>query len=322
MNNPLVSIIIPTYNRSHLIGETLDSVLAQTYQNWECIVVDDGSTDYTDELMEFYCEKDPRIQYHHRPKNRLKGANACRNYGFEESKGAYINWFDSDDLMHHEKIKLQVMPLNEKGKEVSVSQNLVFKESKNNIIGLRHPKIYSSTPFEEFLMLKVVWLTSSLLLKREVLLRTFEFFNEELLAAQEWEFFSRILYSKPLIYFIDTPLNLIRQHEESISHKRETELIRHWNYFIARLLIYKNKNIELTLGQTIYLRKFLFGYFKFFVRNGNTKQSLKCFFEFLIIENSLVCKYKIYCFISIISYKLFGRGDALLKKASLNYIRE
>ena len=77
---PLVSIIIPTYNRAHLIAETLDSIIAQTYTNWECIVVDDGSTDPTDELMETYCKKDSRFQYYHRPKNRPKGANACRNY--------------------------------------------------------------------------------------------------------------------------------------------------------------------------------------------------------------------------------------------------
>ena len=98
MNNPLVSIIIPTYNRAHFIGETLESVIAQTYENWECIVVDDGSTDYTDELMEYYCKKDTRIQYHHRPDIKPRGANACRNYGFGVSKGEYINWFDSDDL--------------------------------------------------------------------------------------------------------------------------------------------------------------------------------------------------------------------------------
>ena len=54
---PFVTIIIPTYNRHQLIGETLDSIMAQTYGNWECIVVDDGSSDYTAELMEFYTNK-------------------------------------------------------------------------------------------------------------------------------------------------------------------------------------------------------------------------------------------------------------------------
>ncbi|MEC7784130.1 MAG: glycosyltransferase family 2 protein [Bacteroidota bacterium] len=106
--NPLVSIIIPTYNRAHLIGETLDSVLAQTYTHWECIVVDDGSTDGTDEVLATYVEKDSRFQYHHRPKDRPKGANVCRNYGFELSKGKYIQWLDSDDLIGQEKIDEQV----------------------------------------------------------------------------------------------------------------------------------------------------------------------------------------------------------------------
>ena len=109
--NPLVSIIIPTYNRVHLIGETLDSIIAQTYQNWECIVVDDGSTDGTDELMAAYVGQDSRFQYHHRPEERLSGGNAARNYGFEMSKGEYINWFDSDDLMHSEKLEKQVKTL-------------------------------------------------------------------------------------------------------------------------------------------------------------------------------------------------------------------
>ena len=70
---PLVSVIIPTYNRAHLIGETLDSVLAQTYQNWECIIVDDGSSDDTDEVIGEYVKKDNRFKYYHRPDEHLPG---------------------------------------------------------------------------------------------------------------------------------------------------------------------------------------------------------------------------------------------------------
>ena len=62
-DQPLVSIIIPTYNRAHLIGETLDSVVAQTYLNWECIIVDDGSSDNTDEVVGKYVEKDPLLNH-------------------------------------------------------------------------------------------------------------------------------------------------------------------------------------------------------------------------------------------------------------------
>ena len=110
----LISIIIPTYNRSNFIGETLDSILAQNYKNWECIIVDDASTDYTDELLDFYCKKDSRIQYFHRPLELKKGANSCRNYGFSRSRGKYVKWFDSDDVMHISYLKHNIETLNSK----------------------------------------------------------------------------------------------------------------------------------------------------------------------------------------------------------------
>lgn len=131
---PLVSIIIPTYNRAHLIAETLDSVLAQTYKNWECIVVDDGSTDETDLLMKGYISKDSRFQYHHRPADRLPGGNAARNYGFEISKGEYINWLDSDDLISINKINDQIKCLeNNWSKDIlSTCKWGIFEDSKNS----------------------------------------------------------------------------------------------------------------------------------------------------------------------------------------------
>src|SRR5690554_1456629 len=110
---PLISIIIPTFNRAHIIGETLDSILAQTYTNWECIVVDDGSTDNTDEVMGEYVKRDTRFKYFHRPDTNRPGGNGARNYGFLQSRGEYVNWFDSDDLMHRDKLKLQVAVLKE-----------------------------------------------------------------------------------------------------------------------------------------------------------------------------------------------------------------
>ncbi|WP_081912594.1 glycosyltransferase family 2 protein [Salegentibacter sp. Hel_I_6] len=96
---PLVSIIIPTYNRSHLIGETLDSVINQTYSHWECIVVDDRSDDYTEELINFYRKKDPRIKLFQRPEELSKGAAGCRNIGIRNSIGDFIQFLDSDDLL-------------------------------------------------------------------------------------------------------------------------------------------------------------------------------------------------------------------------------
>ncbi|MEP6260726.1 MAG: glycosyltransferase family 2 protein [Gillisia sp.] len=104
----LVSIIIPTYNREDLIGETLNSVLSQTYTNWECIVVDDGSSDNTEGIIKAYIEKDCRIKYYYRPENCKKGASVCRNFGLEKSKGELIQFLDSDDLLAKNKLEEQI----------------------------------------------------------------------------------------------------------------------------------------------------------------------------------------------------------------------
>lgn len=95
-----VSIIIPVYNRATIISKTLDSIQVQTYERWECILVDDGSTDDTLSVLERYKKSDARFKIYKRPESVKKGANGCRNYGFSVATGDYINWFDSDDLMY------------------------------------------------------------------------------------------------------------------------------------------------------------------------------------------------------------------------------
>ena len=99
---PLVSIIIPTYNRAYLIGETLDSILAQTYQNWECIVVDDGSSDATEEgVLEFVANND-RFRFYKRTDAYSKGGNGARNMGLALSRSEKIMFLDSDDLISND----------------------------------------------------------------------------------------------------------------------------------------------------------------------------------------------------------------------------
>ncbi|MDR5589701.1 glycosyltransferase family 2 protein [Christiangramia sp. SM2212] len=95
---PLISIIIPTYNRSQVLGGAVDSLLLQSYENWECLIVDDGSTDYTEELVDFYIQKDSRIKYLVRRTNP-KGASHCRNVGLEKANGKYLMFLDSDDQL-------------------------------------------------------------------------------------------------------------------------------------------------------------------------------------------------------------------------------
>lgn len=103
MNEELVSIIIPSYNRETLITRSAQSVLNQTYKNIEVIIVDDGSTDNTSEVVSRI--RDNRVRY---IKQKNSGACVARNHGIDEAKGRYIAFQDSDDVWHQDKLKKQM----------------------------------------------------------------------------------------------------------------------------------------------------------------------------------------------------------------------
>ena len=110
--NGLVSIIMPSYNTGGYIKKALESVLAQTYSNWELIIVDDCSTDNTDEIVSAFFT-DARIHYIKNEKN--SGAAISRNHALREAKGKWIAFLDSDDLWHPEKLERQIKFMCEKG---------------------------------------------------------------------------------------------------------------------------------------------------------------------------------------------------------------
>lgn len=103
--NDLVSIIMPSYNTAEYICESIQSVQAQTYPNWELIIVDDCSTDETDEVVRSFLA-DARIRYLKNEKN--SGAAISRNYALREAKGRWIAFLDSDDLWSPEKLEKQI----------------------------------------------------------------------------------------------------------------------------------------------------------------------------------------------------------------------
>lgn len=105
-----VSIIIPTHNRCMLLMETLLSVKKQTYANWECIIVDDNSSDATKMEVSKIMQEDNRFRYLKR--DFVSGAASCRNFGFNNCSGEYIQFLDDDDLISENKLEMQVRVLN------------------------------------------------------------------------------------------------------------------------------------------------------------------------------------------------------------------
>ncbi|WP_445715143.1 glycosyltransferase family 2 protein [Flavobacterium sp.] len=234
MNNPLISIIIPTYNRAHLIGETLDSVLAQTYRNWECIIVDDGSTDTTESVVNYYVEKDSRFQYYKRPSAYKSGGNGARNYGFDVSKGEYVNWFDSDDLMLPDALQSKLNAF-EENVDFVVANSLNFDEEGTVS---RPYELNYDIPItaENFISQTIGWITNDVLVRRKVIQIPF---NEELKSGQEYNFFARLIFITERGKYLKKDVSKRRIHSGSIqtqlsvSKKKALQLLENelclWN---------------------------------------------------------------------------------------------
>lgn len=127
MENELVSIIMPSWNTGNFIAESIQSVINQTYKNWELIIVDDCSTDNTDEVVSFY--KDQRIKYLKNEKNR--GAAITRNKALREAQGEWIAFLDSDDLWAPEKLEHQINFMKNNGYNLSFTEyEKIDEESK------------------------------------------------------------------------------------------------------------------------------------------------------------------------------------------------
>lgn len=122
----LVSIITPSYNTAKFIGETIRSVQAQTYPDWEMIIVDDCSTDNTDEVVAEYQKADMRIRYFKNEKNG--GAAVSRNKALREAKGRWIAFLDSDDLWISEKLEKQLEFMVENGYHFSYHNSIIIDE--------------------------------------------------------------------------------------------------------------------------------------------------------------------------------------------------
>ncbi|MBP92713.1 MAG: hypothetical protein CMC55_01200 [Flavobacteriaceae bacterium] len=279
---PLVSIIIPTYNRAHLLGETLDSVLAQTYPNWECLVVDDGSTDGTAELLNHYIAKDSRFHYHKRPDSHLAGGNGARNYGFELSSGDYIQWFDSDDLMLPTKLELKL--------DAILEHDVDFVVCENAEIFSRHPyKVKKRWLIQtegnvllNHLKGRVAFTTAGPLFRKSFL-KDKPLFDERVLISQEWEFFSRLLTVNPKMFYVKHVLYHFKNLQEGIRgelsakkiiNRTQTEL-RLFN-FINRTTYFNNSEYLEAYNQY----KFFWIYNKY--RYLNTKFSVLVSLPYLL----------------------------------------
>ncbi len=224
--SPLVSIVIATFNRANLLPETLDSVANQSYQNWECILADDGSTDNTIEIIRQYVHKDPRFRFYHRTNGYEKGPTGAFNLGLDKSKGDFIQWFGSDDLMHPDMLLEKVKAFTGHPGVKSVFSQLALFEKEGVITGLTR----FSQPFQHLYENVITWnmpvWSLSLMFCNRFLKQLNIRFDESLKRLVDYDFHSRIFIQHPHeTFLLDKTLCYARRnHECSITtsfHQKE-----------------------------------------------------------------------------------------------------
>ena len=191
---PRVTIVMATYNRSHLIGESLDAILNQELKDWECLVIDDGSSDNTECVVSNYTFRDIRIKYFKRSQAYKKGLPGCRNYGLNLAKGDYVIFFDDDDIAHPDNLKICVAELENRSFSYCRYLKDVFRGDFDIEFdrGLDFSKkVLDIKDLEEIVLGIVPFNSCQVMWRRECFNNNY--FNEGLMYAEEWECYSRIL---------------------------------------------------------------------------------------------------------------------------------
>ncbi|MCX2432326.1 glycosyltransferase family A protein [Pedobacter sp. GR22-10] len=228
MMEPLVSIIIPAFNYGHLIVETLQSVIKQRYLHWECIIIDDGSTDHTAEVVAGFIAAHPtyRITFH---PVKNGGTSAAKNAGIRLAKGKYLQFLDADDLLSAEKLSIQVALAETSGAGLVFSKAVFFtgeatarEEIQKYPAGFLATETLSGVELLKRQVTNNILTINSPLVKKELVIAA-GLFDQDLKNNEDWLLWFKVAMHHPHFIFDgdDRSCALIRVHGKSaINNKR------------------------------------------------------------------------------------------------------
>lgn len=217
MKKPFFSIIIPTYNRGYIVSEAVNSVLKQTFEDFEIIVVDDGSTDNTQELISTI--RDNRIRYYRYENN--KGVCHARNAAINVANGEWIGFLDSDCTFDKEYLKLRKQYI-DKGTTCNFIFGKMLRKERNETIEwpIIDEKSRSKEEIIEGMLLKNIIDTNTAMIKNTLLQGNL--FDEKLKRCEDWDLFFRLLIlPETNIYFADDLLVNYQLQPNSLTYKDE-----------------------------------------------------------------------------------------------------
>lgn len=229
----LVSIIMPAYNSSKFIGESLESIINQSYKNWEVIIIDDCSTDNTGEVVKKLMKKDKRIKYFRLEKN--SGAAVARNKAIDFATGKFIAFLDSDDIWFPEKLEKQIKYMKENDYYFTCTSYSKINETGNflnQIIMAREKSNYND-------LLKTCPGNSTVIYNAEVLGK---FIIPDIRKRNDYVLWLQVIKKAGYLYGIKEPLGSHRIRKGSISSKKFSLVGYHWEIYrnIEQLSLYKS----------------------------------------------------------------------------------
>ncbi|WFD11396.1 glycosyltransferase [Tepidibacter hydrothermalis] len=238
---PKVSVIIPTYNYGKFISDAIDSILVQTFKDYEIIVVDDGSTDNTKDIIKKYNDK---ISYYYKTNN---GPSSARNLGINNANGDYVCFLDADDIFDPSKLAHQVKLLDEhKNKNVSLiySDYYIMDNNLNSIIKYgKSPKFSSHYHALKYLFQRNYINTSTAMIVKDCLFEV-GLFNEDYKYLEDYDLWVRLGLKHEFIY-INKPLTKSRAHITSYSKSVNfPEKIRCSNEIKKMIATYYTKQVD------------------------------------------------------------------------------
>ena len=212
-NVTLISVVIPAYNAEQFLDETLESVLSQTYENWECIIVNDGSTDNTEEIAKKWCERDTRFRCIYKKNG---GLSSARNCGIKESKAEYIAFLDADDLYLPEYLEFCLKTLIEQDSDLVAPKMMDFKNRPNKISKNDNNEgylFYGKQGIRDFLYRNQI--TTTILCKKSVLETVGGFSWHD--RAEDLHCWLKMLFAGYKIYRVRKSMAYRRIHQNSLS---------------------------------------------------------------------------------------------------------
>lgn len=231
MSANLVSIIVPCYNQEAYLNATLNSVFNQIHQNWECILVNDGSTDGTQSIIDEWVRKDTRFVAIQQVNGGLSNA---RNSGLKKAKGDWIQFLDADDFLDKQKLSLSI----EKTEDIVLTDFLMFKDKPSQT-----HKAFCDLKNKQFSFNSILldWDVNYSIpihcgMFKKTLLNNV-LFNEAVKAKEDWIFWLTIFKNTPSVAFLPKPLALYRTHESNMTKK---EVFMFKNVIVAYRAIFEN----------------------------------------------------------------------------------